>query len=67
MAQLAKLEIEEINEAIKEHCDEIVEIIIPKLDADERDVTMEVQSAAGGSESSLFAQDLVNMYQNYCR
>ena len=23
--------------------------------------------AAGGSESSLFAEDLVEMYKNYCR
>ena len=42
------------------------EVIIPKVDADSRDCTLEVQSAAGGSESSLFAEDLVEMYKNYC-
>jgi len=27
---------------------------------------MEIKSASGGSESSLFAGDLVDMYQNFC-
>ena len=28
---------------------------------------MEIMQAAGGSESSLFANELVGMYQNYAR
>lgn len=27
---------------------------------------MEVKAAAGGTEGALFAEDLVNMYKNYC-
>jgi protein subunit release factor A len=40
--ELANLEKEEIFEAIQEHCEEIVEVIIPKLDADKRDCTLEI-------------------------
>lgn len=42
-------------------------MIVPVVDADQRDCKLEVQSAAGGSESSLFAEDLVEMYKNYCQ
>lgn len=48
-------------------CDDIVEIILPQSDADQRNCTIEVMQAAGGSESSLFAEDLFKMYQGYCR
>ena len=34
MAELAKSEMVELTEAVADHCDEIVEVIIPKLDAD---------------------------------
>lgn len=28
-------------------------------------ITLEVKSASGGSESSLFAEDILNMYRSY--
>ena len=58
---------EELQESVVAYSQDIVEVIIPKVDADKRDCQLEVQSAAGGSESSLFAEDLVEMYKNYCR
>ena len=45
---------------------QIEEELIPKKDVDTKNVTVEVRQAAGGSESSLFAEDLVNMYKAYC-
>ena len=45
---------------------QIEEELIPKKDVDTKNVTVEVRQAAGGSESSLFAEDLVNMYKGYC-
>ena len=47
--------------------EEIIEAILPKNDADQRSCTVEVMQAAGGSESSLFAEDLFKMYEGYCR
>lgn len=34
---------------------------------DRKNVSLEIRQAAGGSESSLFAEDLVNMYKAYCQ
>ncbi len=39
---------------------------MPKRDVDSKNVTLEIRQAAGGSESSLFAADLVGMYKAYC-
>jgi peptide chain release factor 1 len=60
---------EEDLEGIKEQLDDLqVEIedeAVPKREIDSRNVTLEVRQAAGGSESSLFAADLVTMYKAY--
>jgi peptide chain release factor 1 len=54
-------EIEEIEE-------EILDVIIPTTEAEQNDsVILEVMQAAGGSESSLFAEDILNMYKNFAR
>ena len=64
---IAKEELQKVKEQIDELSEEIVEIILPKSDADQRNCTIEILQAAGGSESSLFAEDLFKMYQGYCR
>jgi peptide chain release factor 1 len=54
-------EIEEVQE-------DIVEKIVPKSVNDQRNgCVLEIMQAAGGSESSLFAEDILNMYKNYSR
>jgi peptide chain release factor 1 len=45
---------------------EIEDEAVPKRDVDSKNVTLEVRQAAGGSESSLFAADLVIMYKALC-
>ena len=60
--ELVKEEIEEIFEQIEEQAEDIVEVIVPENDSDKRDCTLEILQAAGGSESSLFAHDLMGMY-----
>ena len=42
MIEVAELEKAELLESIASHSEEIVEVIIPKLDADKRDVTLEI-------------------------
>ncbi len=39
--------------------------LIPKDPDDDRDVIMEIRSAAGGDEAALWAGDLVRMYQRF--
>jgi peptide chain release factor 1 len=41
------------------------ELLIPKDPNDDRDVIVEIRSAAGGDEAALFARDLYEMYQRY--
>jgi peptide chain release factor 1 len=44
---------------------ELREMLVPKDPNDERDVIVEIRSAAGGDEAALFARDLYEMYQRY--
>jgi peptide chain release factor 1 len=43
----------------------IVQLMIPKDPADEKDVILEVKGGEGGDEAALFAGDLVRMYTRY--
>ncbi|MFQ5967934.1 MAG: peptide chain release factor 1 [Acidimicrobiia bacterium] len=45
--------------------DELRLALTPSDPADERDVIMEIRSAAGGDEAALWAADLFRMYQRY--
>ena len=44
---------------------ELREMLVPKDPNDDRDVIVEIRSAAGGDEAALFARDLYEMYQRY--
>ena len=44
---------------------ELRELLVPKDPNDDRDVIVEVRSAAGGDEAALFARDLYQMYQRF--
>src|ERR1051326_539430 len=44
---------------------ELNEMLVPKDPHDDRDVIVEIRSAAGGDEAALFARDLYEMYQHY--
>jgi peptide chain release factor 1 len=44
---------------------ELHELLVPKDPNDDRDVIVEIRSAAGGDEAALFARDLYEMYQRY--
>ena len=58
MNKIAQEELEEVQDQIEEFSEEIIEEILPKNDADERNCTIEVMQAAGGSESSLFSEEI---------
>ena len=48
--------------------DEIIEQILPITKADQQNAcTIEIMQAAGGSESSLFAEEILGMYVNFCK
>ncbi|MBU3852096.1 MAG: peptide chain release factor 1 [Candidatus Paralactobacillus gallistercoris] len=57
LANLTK-EKEELEETIKM-------LMLPKDPNDDKNIIMEIRGAAGGDEASLFAADLLNMYERY--
>ena len=51
---------------LEELQEEIVDHILPTTKADRQNsCTLEIMQAAGGSESSLFAENILRMYKNY--
>ncbi len=62
IAELAKSEIEELNEKLQALSSKLQALLTPKDPNDERDAIIEIRAAAGGDESSLFAGELYRMY-----
>lgn len=46
--------------------EELINFLIPSDRADVDTIKLEIKSATGGLESTLFAEDLLQMYQKYC-
>jgi peptide chain release factor 1 len=66
LAELAQLELAELELKIIANQDELAEALTPKDPNDEKDVIVEIRAAAGGDEASLFAADLYRMYIRWC-
>jgi peptide chain release factor 1 len=66
LAELAQLELAELEVKIAANIDELAEALTPKDPNDEKDVIVEIRGAAGGDEASLFAADLYRMYIRWC-
>lgn len=64
---MAKEELGDALEELLEVQDKAVETLVPVNELDEKDCTLEIKSAAGGTESALFAEDLKKMYEAYCK
>lgn len=62
LADLAKLELEELEPQITKNAAALEAALTPKDPNDEKDVIVEIRGAAGGDEASLFAGDLYRMY-----
>ncbi len=66
LAELARSEVEELEEKISTVETQTLELICADSDADGKSVFLEVRGATGGDEASLFAGDLLRMYERYC-
>jgi len=62
LAELAKMELEELTERAASNEEALREALTPKDPNDDRDVVIEIRAAAGGDEASLFAAELYRMY-----
>ncbi|MEZ5304647.1 MAG: peptide chain release factor 1 [Verrucomicrobiales bacterium] len=66
MAALAAEELPELKARDEKLQLEIQYALLPRDKTEERDALVELRAGAGGDEASLFAGDLLRMYQRYC-
>lgn len=62
---MARDEIRALEERLEQHGADLRVLLLPKDPADEKNVVLEVRAGTGGDEASLFAAELVRMYQRY--
>ena len=67
MKKLVETDLERVNEALEELVEEISELLVPAEKYDEEDAVLEVVPGAGGTEASLFAEEIFNLYLEYTR
>lgn len=65
LADLAKMELEELEGKIASNNEKLQEALTPKDPNDEKDVVIEIRAAAGGDESAIFAGELYRMYARW--
>ncbi len=65
MAELAKVEIPELEEAVQRHERTVQALLLPADANEDRDAIMEIRAGTGGTEAALFAADLHRMYSRY--
>ncbi len=64
--EMAKMELEELNEKLPKLEAELKQALIPKDPDDDKNAILEIRAGAGGDESALFAGDMLRLYQRYC-
>jgi len=65
MIAMAEAEIADLKPKLEEMIQQIRILLLPKDEADEKAVIIEIRAGTGGDEAALFAGDLLRMYQRY--
>ncbi len=65
ISKIAESELIEKKNQIKDLEKELLKLLIPKDENDSKNSILEIRAGTGGDEASLFASDLLNMYQRY--
>ena len=63
--EMAEEELKQKNKNIKLLEQNLIKLLIPKDVNDEKNSILEIRAGTGGDEASLFAADLLSMYQKY--
>lgn len=66
LAELAKMEITEIEATLEDIENDLFIMLTPKDPNDEKNIIVEIRAGAGGDEASLFAAELYRMYLRWC-
>jgi peptide chain release factor 1 len=67
MAELARADLERIEEERPTAERRLKLLLLPRDAADERSAILEIRAGTGGEEAALFAGDLLRMYQRYAQ
>lgn len=65
LREMAKMEMDELEEAIERYQQELTILLLPKDPNDDKNVIVEIRAGAGGDEAGLFAAVLFRMYTRY--
>lgn len=65
MREMAKMELEELEEKLPEMEDEIKYLLIPKDPEDDKNAIIELRAGTGGDEACIFVDDIYRMYTMY--
>lgn len=66
LIQISLKDLEKLYKDLSDYQEEVIEVLIPSEKEDVDSIKMEIKSATGGLESTLFAEDLLQMYQKFC-
>ncbi len=65
ITKIAETELQEKKYIIKKLEEELLRLLLPKDKNDSKNSILEIRAGTGGDEASLFASDLLSMYQRY--
>lgn len=65
MAEMAEMEIPELEDTHESLLQEIQLLLLPKDPLDDKNILVEIRAGTGGDEAALFAYDLFRMYHKY--
>jgi len=63
--EMAKAEIESLEERLPELEERLMILLLPKDPMDEKNIILEIRAGTGGDEAALFAADLYRMYTRF--
>ncbi|CAJ1946776.1 unnamed protein product [Cylindrotheca closterium] len=65
LKEMARAEMKEIEPQLDELEEKMKVLLLPKDPNDDRNIMLEIRAGTGGSEASIFAGDLVDVYRKY--
>ena len=65
MAEMAAMEIPELETSLEKYREEIQYALLPADPNEDRDALIEIRAGAGGDEASLFAGEILRLYQRH--
>ncbi len=65
MREMAQMEVDELQELVSQLEDRLQVLLLPKDPNDDKNIMLEIRAGAGGDEASIWAGDLLNIYNRY--